>query len=147
MRAWASLRTRNLNMFTLIATGVGVAWTYSVFATLAPKLFPHGSATTAAVYFEASAVITVLVIVGQVLELTAREKTGDAIRALLDLAPKRALRVDAEGHDHEVALERGFGWRRLARAPGRKDPRRRRGGRWRERSRRIHDDRRVRCRR
>ncbi len=105
VRAWASVRSRNLNMFTLIATGVGVAWTSSLVATLAPKLFPHGLGHAGPpVYFEASAVITVLVIVGQVLELAAREKTGDAIRALLDLAPKRALRVDADGHDHEVAL-------------------------------------------
>ncbi len=106
VRAWVSIRTRNLNMFTLIATGVGVAWTYSLFATLAPGLFPHALGhAVPPVYFEASAVITVLVIVGQVLELAARERTGDAIRALLDLAPRRALRVDADGHDHEVALQ------------------------------------------
>ena len=107
-RAAASIRSRNLNMFTLIATGVGVAWAYSVVATLAPALFPHAiGAHDAAppVYFEAAAVITVLVIVGQVLELTAREKTGDAIRALLDLAPKRALRIGPDGHEHEVPLE------------------------------------------
>ncbi len=108
LRWAASIRSRNLNMFTLIATGVGVAWTYSLVATVAPRLFPHGLRAHEGglpVYFEASAVITVLVIIGQVLELTAREKTGDAIRALLDLAPKRALRIDADGHDHEVPLD------------------------------------------
>ena len=96
-RGWASLRNRNLNMFTLIAMGVGVAWAYSVVATVAPGLFPpafrgdHGGAV--AVYFEAAAVITTLVLLGQVLELRAREQTGGAIRALLDLAPKTARLV------------------------------------------------------
>ena len=123
VRAWASLRTRNLNMFTLIATGVGVAWTYSLVATLAPWLFPHALGHAGPpVYFEASAVITLLVFVGQVLELTARERTGDAIRALLDLAPKRALRVDAEGHDHEVGLEEVTVGDRLRVRPGEKIP-------------------------
>ena len=107
-RAWASLKTRNLNMFTLIAMGVGVAWAYSVVATVAPGLFPsafrsaHGAV---AVYFEAAAVITTLVLLGQVLELRAREQTGGAIRALLDLAPKTARLVRADGADEEVALE------------------------------------------
>ena len=91
VRAWASLVNRSLNMFTLIAMGTGVAWVYSIVATLAPGVFPpafreHGGAV--AVYFEAAAVITVLVLLGQVLELRARESTGGAIRALLDLAPK-----------------------------------------------------------
>jgi Cu+-exporting ATPase len=123
VRAWASIRSRNLNMFTLIATGVGVAWTYSLVATLAPRLFPHGLGHAGPpVYFEASAVITVLVIVGQVLELAAREKTGDAIRALLDLAPKRALRVDADGHDHEVALAEVVVGDALRVRPGEKIP-------------------------
>ncbi len=123
VRAWASLRTRNLNMFTLIATGVGVAWIYSVVATLAPGLFPHGLGHAGPpVYFEAAAVITALVIVGQVLELTARERTGDAIRALLDLAPKRALRIDADGHDHEVALEEVVVGDRLRVRPGERIP-------------------------
>ncbi len=83
-------------MFTLIAMGTGVAWGYSVVATVAPGLFPaafRGMGGTVAVYFEAAAVITVLVLLGQVLELRARERTGGAIRALLDLAPKTALRV------------------------------------------------------
>ena len=107
-RAFASLKTRNLNMFTLIALGVGVAWTYSVVATVAPGLFPaafRGAHGAVAVYFEAAAVITTLVLLGQVLELRAREETGGAIRALLDLAPKTARRVKADGADEEVALD------------------------------------------
>ena len=107
-RAFASLKTRNLNMFTLIALGVGVAWTYSVVATVAPGLFPaafRGAHGAVAVYFEAAAVITTLVLLGQVLELRAREQTGGAIRALLDLSPKTARRVLADGADEEVALD------------------------------------------
>src|SRR5580698_6094832 len=107
-RGSASLKSRNLNMFTLIALGVGVAWTYSVVATLAPDWFPaafRGDHGAIAVYFEAAAVITTLVLLGQVLELRAREQTGGAIRALLDLAPKTARVVHAEGADEEVALE------------------------------------------
>ena len=107
-RALASLKTRNLNMFTLIAMGVGVAWAYSVVATVAPGLFPSAFRTAhgaVAVYFEAAAVITTLVLFGQVLELRAREQTGGAIRALLDLAPKTARRVRADGADEEVALD------------------------------------------
>jgi Cu+-exporting ATPase len=106
-RGWRSLVTRNLNMFTLIAMGTGVAWAYSVVATLAPQTFPpafrdmHGEV---AVYFEAAAVITVLVLLGQVLELRAREKTSGAIRALLGLAPKTARRI-AEHGDEDVALD------------------------------------------
>src|SRR5436305_11369953 len=106
-RAWRSLVTRNLNMFTLIAMGTGVAWAYSVVATLAPQAFPpafrdmHGEV---AVYFEAAAVITVLVLLGQVLELRAREKTSGAIRALLGLAPKTERRITADG-DQDVALD------------------------------------------
>ena len=109
VRGWQSLVSRNLNMFTLIALGTGVAWVYSVVATLAPGLFPpafRGAAGTVAVYFEAAAVITVLVLLGQVLELRARERTSGAIRALLDLAPKTARRVGADGTDEEVPLER-----------------------------------------
>jgi Cu+-exporting ATPase len=106
-RGWRSLVTRNLNMFTLIAMGTGVAWVYSVVATLAPQLFPpafrdmHGMV---AVYFEAAAVITVLVLLGQVLELRARERTSGAIRALLGLAPKTARRIGDHG-DEDVALD------------------------------------------
>ncbi len=107
-RGWQSLVTRNLNMFTLIALGTGVAWIYSIVATVAPHLFPsalRGHDGAVGVYFEAAAVITVLVLIGQVLELRAREKTGGAIRALLDLAPKTARRVRADGGDEDVALD------------------------------------------
>jgi P-type Cu+ transporter len=107
-RAWASVIHRSLNMFSLIALGTGVAYLYSLFATFAPGVFPagfHGMGGTVAVYFEAAAVITVLVLLGQVLELRAREQTGGAIRALLKLAPKMAYRITASGADEEVALE------------------------------------------
>ena len=107
-RAWASIVHRSLNMFSLIALGTGSAYLYSLFATFAPGLFPdgfHGMAGTVPVYFEAAAVITVLVLLGQVLELRAREQTGGAIRALLKLAPKTARRLKADGQDEEVALE------------------------------------------
>jgi Cu+-exporting ATPase len=107
VRGWASVRTGNLNMFTLIAMGTGVAWAYSIVATLLPGLFPPAFRTahgTVPVYFEAAAVITVLVLLGQVLELKAREQTGGAIRALLDLAPKRARRIRADGSEEEVDL-------------------------------------------
>jgi Cu+-exporting ATPase len=107
-RAYASIIHRSLNMFSLIALGTGSAYLYSLFATFAPDLFPagfHGMAGTVAVYFEAAAVITVLVLLGQVLELRAREQTGGAIRALLKLAPKTARRLKADGQDEEVALE------------------------------------------
>jgi P-type Cu+ transporter len=107
-RGWVSLGNRSLNMFTLIAMGVGVAWAYSVVATVAPGLFPsafQGEHGAVAVYFEAAAVITTLALLGQVLELRAREQTGGAIRALLDLAPKTARRVSAGAADEEIALE------------------------------------------
>jgi Cu+-exporting ATPase len=105
-RAWRSLVTRNLNMFTLIAMGTGVAWLYSVIATVAPGIFPaafRGPDAAVAVYFEAAAVITVLVLLGQVLELRAREATSGAIRALLDLAPKTARRIGRNGGEEEEA--------------------------------------------
>ncbi len=108
VRGWQSLVTRNLNMFTLIAMGTGVAWVYSVVATLAPGIFPAAFRTAGGavpVYFEAAAVITVLVLIGQVLELRAREQTSGAIRALLDLAPKTARRIRADGTDEDIALE------------------------------------------
>jgi len=108
VRGWQSLVTRNLNMFTLIAMGTGVAYVYSVIATLAPGVFPaafRGHDGAVAVYFEAAAVITVLVLLGQVLELRAREATSGAIRALLELAPKTARRVKADGSDEEVSLD------------------------------------------
>ncbi len=108
VRAWASLKNRSLNMFTLIALGTGVAWVYSMIGTLAPHLFPPVFQTqdgAVPIYFEAAAVITVLVLLGQVLELRAREKTSGAIRALLNLAPKNALRVNPDGSDELTALE------------------------------------------
>ena len=107
-RAWASVVHRSLNMFTLIALGTGSAYLYSLFATLAPGMFPagfRGMGGEVSVYFEAATVITVLVLLGQVLELRAREQTGGAIRALLKLAPKTARRLRAGGDDEEVALE------------------------------------------
>lgn len=108
VRGWASVRTRNLNMFTLIALGTGAAWLYSVVGTVAPQLFPEqlrGMGGAVAIYFEAAAVITVLVLLGQVLELRAREKTSGAIRALLDLAPKTAVKVSAGQEDAEVPID------------------------------------------
>jgi heavy metal translocating P-type ATPase len=108
VRGAQSLLTRNLNMFTLIAMGTGVAWIYSVVAVLTPGLFPTAfrSAEGALdVYFEAAAVITVLVLLGQMLELRARAATSGAIRALLDLAPKTARRVKDDGSDEEVSLD------------------------------------------
>jgi Cu+-exporting ATPase len=106
-RFWASLKTRNLNMFTLIGLGVGVAYGYSVVAALAPHIFPPSLRTmggTVPVYFEAAAVITTLVLLGQVLELRARSATGKAIRALLGLAPKTARRVNLDGSEEDVLL-------------------------------------------
>jgi P-type Cu+ transporter len=125
VRGWQSLVTRNLNMFTLIAMGTGVAFLYSVVATLAPGLFPpafRGHDGAVAVYFEAAAVITVLVLLGQVLELRAREQTSGAIRALLDLAPKVARRVKEDGSDEEIALEHVVAGDRLRVRPGEKVP-------------------------
>jgi Cu+-exporting ATPase len=107
-RGARSLATRNLNMFTLIAMGTGVAWTYSAAATLAPGLFPQafrGADGSVAIYFEAAAVITVLVLLGQMLELRAREQTSNAIKALLGLAPKTARRVRGDNTDEEVPLD------------------------------------------
>ncbi|WP_186806534.1 copper-transporting P-type ATPase [Rhizobium leguminosarum] len=123
-RAWKSLVTMRLNMFTLIAMGTGVAWTYSVVATLAPGLFPatfRSADGSVAIYFEAAAVITVLVLLGQVLELQAREQTGGAIRALLDLAPKTARRV-RDGVDEDIDLEMVVVGDRLRVRPGEKVP-------------------------
>jgi Cu+-exporting ATPase len=107
-RAAASVRNRSLNMFSLIALGTGAAWLYSIVATLAPDLFPpalRGEDGAVAVYFEAAAVITVLVLLGQVLELRAREKTSGAIKALLGLAPKTAVKVRADGTDETVQVD------------------------------------------
>src|SRR5690242_16610044 len=125
VRAWQSLVTRNLNMFTLIAMGTGVAWVYSVVALLLPDLFPpafRGPDGAVPVYFEAAAVITVLVLLGQVLELRAREQTSGAIRALLDLAPKTARRLKADGSEEEVPLDVVSVGDRLRVRPGEKVP-------------------------
>jgi Cu+-exporting ATPase len=108
VRGWASIKNRSLNMFTLIALGTGAAWVYSVVGTAAPRLFPQefrSAEGAVAIYFEAAAVITVLVLLGQVLELRAREKTSGAIKALLDLAPKTAIRVRADGADETVQID------------------------------------------
>ncbi|HSD73894.1 MAG TPA: copper-translocating P-type ATPase [Steroidobacteraceae bacterium] len=125
VRGWQSLANRSLNMFTLIALGVGVAWAYSVVAALAPGLFPsslrdaHGNV---GVYFEAAAVIVTLVLLGQVLELRARRSTSAAIRALLDLAPKLARRLSADGTEADVPLEQVQVGDRLRVRPGEKIP-------------------------
>jgi Cu+-exporting ATPase len=125
VRGWQSLLTRNLNMFTLIAMGTGVAYVYSVVGTVIPESFPatfrgHGGAV--AVYFEAAAVITVLVLLGQVLELRAREATSGAIKALLQLAPKTARRIGDDGADHEVQIDSLVVGHRLRVRPGEKVP-------------------------
>src|SRR5262245_62013457 len=125
VRGWQSLVTRNLNMFTLIAMGIGVAWLYSVIAILLPGLFPpafRSADGAVAVYFEAAAVITVLVLLGQVLELRAREQTSGAIRALLDLAPKTARRLNADESEEEVPLDVIVVGDRLRVRPGEKIP-------------------------
>jgi len=106
-RAWASVVNRSLNMFSLIALGTGTAYLYSLVATFAPGVFPagfRGMDNAVAVYFEAAAVITVLVLLGQVLELRAREQTGGAIRALLNLAPKTARRLTSHDADEEIPI-------------------------------------------
>jgi Cu+-exporting ATPase len=125
VRGWQSVVTRNLNMFTLIAIGTGVAYAYSVVGTVAPGVFPdtfrgHGGAV--AVYFESAAVITVLVLLGQVLELRAREATSGAIKALLQLAPKNARRIGHDGADHEVEIDRLAVGDHLRVRPGEKVP-------------------------
>ena len=124
-RGWTSLKNRNLNMFTLIAMGTGVAWAYSVVATLEPQIFPpafRNADGMVAVYFEAAAVITVLVLLGQVLELRARERTSGAIKALLNLAPKTARRIAADDAEEEVSLDLIAVGDRLRVRPGEKVP-------------------------
>jgi Cu+-exporting ATPase len=124
-RAWNSIKFRSLNMFTLIGMGVGVAYMFSLVETLAPGIFPpelrgmHGQPD---VYFEAAAAITVLVLVGQVMELRARSRTSSAIRALLDLSPKMARVVEADGHEHDVPLETVHVGQTLRVRPGEKIP-------------------------
>jgi P-type Cu+ transporter len=124
-RGARSLATRNLNMFTLIAMGTGVACAYSAAATLAPSLFPQafrGADGSVAIYFEAAAIITVLVLLGQVLELRAREQTSNAIKALLGLAPKTARRLRGDNTDEEVPLDAIAVGDRLRVRPGEKVP-------------------------
>jgi Cu+-exporting ATPase len=124
-RAWASIVNRSPNMFTLIGIGTGVAWLDSVVATVAPGIFPQqmrGHGGRVDLYFEASAVITTLVLVGQVLELRARSATSSAIRALLKLAPATARRIRADGSDEDVPLERVQPGDRLRVRPGEKVP-------------------------
>jgi Cu+-exporting ATPase len=124
-RFWASLRSRHLNMFTLIGLGVGVAYLYSVVATLAPQIFPASLRTMGGlvpVYFEAAAVIVALVLLGQVLELRARSATGKAIRALLGLAPKTARKVKEDGSEEDIPLEHVHVGDLLRIRPGEKVP-------------------------
>ena len=120
-RAWSSVLNRSLNMFSLIGMGVGAAYLYSLAATFAPGQFPSGLRQVGGlipVYYEAAAVITVLVLLGQVLELRAREQTGSAIRALLNLAPKTARRIRDDGTDEEIALDQVHVGDRLRVRPG-----------------------------
>ena len=125
IRGWNSVRTMNLNMFTLIALGVGVAFVYSVVAVAMPGIFPQAfrnAAGEVAVYFEAAAVITTLVLLGQVLELKARSRTSGAIRALLELAPPAAIRIAPDGSEEEVSLDDLAPGDRLRVKPGEKVP-------------------------
>ena len=124
-RGWASIKNRQLNMFTLISIGTGAAWLYSIIATLVPHLFPpvfRDSSGAVPVYFEAAAVIVVLVLLGQMLELKARARTDNAIKALLGLAPKTAYRLDEQGEAHEILIEAIEVGDRLRIRPGEKVP-------------------------
>ena len=123
-RGWVSVVTRQLNMFTLIALGVGAAYVFSVVATIAPGLFPASFRMNGAVavYFEAAAVIVVLVLLGQVLELRARSRTSTAIRKLLGLAPKTARRIESDGTEHDVPLSDVHVGDRLRVRPGERIP-------------------------
>ncbi len=125
IRGWKSVQTMNLNMWTLISIGTGVAYIYSLIGFFAPDLFPETIKTKAGlvpVYFEAAAIIIVLVLLGQVLELRAREKTGGAIRALLDLAPKVALKIFEDGTEEEVPLDQIIAGDKIRVRPGEKVP-------------------------
>lgn len=124
-RGWASIVSRHLNMFTLIAIGTGTAYLYSVVATLFPGLIPHsflGHGGTVPVYFEAAAVITTLVLLGQVLELRARSQTSSALKALLGLSPKTARRLGEDGHEDDIPIEHVHVGDRLRLRPGEKVP-------------------------
>ena len=125
VRGWKSVLSRNLNMFTLISVGTGVALIYSLVATFVPQVFPNAfrlADGSVAVYFEAAAVIVVLVLLGQVLELRAREKTSGAIKALLDLAPTTARRLENDGDESDVSLDQVKVGDRLRVRPGDKVP-------------------------
>ena len=125
VRGWQSIGLRSPNMFTLIALGTGAAYLFSVVAVVLPGIIPdafHGHGGKTALYFESAGVIIVLVLLGQVLELRARDRTGDALRALLDLAPKTALRVGADGTDSEIPLEDVVAGDRLRVRPGERVP-------------------------
>ncbi|MBU0887247.1 MAG: copper-translocating P-type ATPase, partial [Alphaproteobacteria bacterium] len=125
VRGWQSVVNRSLNMFTLIAMGTGVSWLYSIVATLVPGIFPdvfRNAEGAVAVYFEAAAVITVLVLLGQVLELRARETTSGAIKALLGMTPTTARRLSDEGAEEEVDLDRVEAGDRLRVRPGDRVP-------------------------
>ena len=125
VRGWQSIKSRNLNMFTLIALGVGAAFGFSIVATFFPGIFPDSfrdSAGHVGVYYEAAAVITTLVLLGQVLELKARSQTSGAIRALLELAPPTARRVDENGNEVEVSLDEVASGDKLRVRPGEKLP-------------------------
>ena len=125
VRAWQSIVNRSLNMFTLIGLGVAVAYLFSVIAVIVPGIFPpsfrdhHGNVP---VYFEAAAVITTLVLLGQVLELRARSQTGQAIKALLGLSPKTARRINPDGNEEDVPLDHVHVGDRLRVRPGEKIP-------------------------
>jgi len=124
-RGWASVIRRSLNMFTLIALGTGVAYLYSVVAVIAPGMFPAAFRTahdTVPVYFEAAAVIVTLVLLGQVLELRARSRTSEAIKALLNLTPKTARRLKADGSEEDIAVESVKAGDRLRVRPGERIP-------------------------
>src|SRR5512146_283601 len=124
-RGWQSIVNRHLNMFTLIALGVGIAWIYSTVATLAPTIFPSGlrmADGTVAVYFEAAAVITALVLLGQVLELRARTRTSAAIKMLLGLAPRTARIVRTDGREETIPLDQVQPGDKLRVRPGEKVP-------------------------
>ncbi|MGD8809931.1 MAG: heavy metal translocating P-type ATPase [Gammaproteobacteria bacterium] len=125
VRGWHSVVNRSLNMFTLIAIGTGAAWLFSVVATVAPNVLPQSFLNpdgSAPVYFEAAAVIVTLVLLGQVLELRARERTSGAIKALLRLAPKIAHRIDKDGNETDISLEDVAAGDRLRVRPGEKIP-------------------------